>query len=192
MKIDKAEMSLVASNSSEVLGSTRTALAPLQRAIRSHNQLFIFFCGNPARGDDSAGYLLYETLKSTHNQLIKNNKLNIIYDHQWQIEDALELKREGLFLFVDASARPGPPICLSAITTAQNIASTSHSLSPSQLLGVAAQVGIEPPEVLWQLGITGYCFELGAQMSPEVKLSCTFLIQVLDELIEDWSAQWVP
>ena len=184
----KPEESLVINGNSHISDLVKAALAPLQLALRNHSRLTIFLCGNPARGDDGAGFVLHKTLNNEHKALIKNNKIKLIYDLQWQVEDVCELENKGLFLFIDASARLGPPVFLSAISSPQTLSSTSHSLSPSQLLSVANQVGIAPPEVLWQLGITGHNFELGDEMSTKVQESCSALTQAINELIRDWCA----
>ncbi len=165
----------------------RARLLPLERALRRCQSLTLFLCGNPARGDDGIGTELEKRLKRNLNHLNKKEIVKVIYDMQWQIEDSLEFRAKGLALFVDCSVSALPPFELGRVTRGQH-GSGSHSLSPSELLGVAELTGIAQPQEAWQLALPGHNFELGHSVNPELKQSARILTDALAAVIDEWSA----
>ncbi len=164
----------------------RGRLAPLEESLCHCRQVLILLCGNPSRGDDGLGYACYQALLESLEALIENGKVRLIYDTQWQIEDALEFTPQRLLLFIDAAMAAETPFQLSPVVHPQRPSFSSHSLSPAQLLAVSAQLGNAPPAAIWQLLVPGNDFSLGSPLSRPVQRRSEQLLGALVPLIKRW------
>ena len=142
------------------------SLEPLFEALPGCSRLLILCCGNPSRGDDAVGPLLYEYLVQQQAELqIAAGRMELIQDFQWQVEDAMEMEPSDLVLFIDAALDADPPFALRRVEPSLHQAHTSHALAPDDLLSVRQRLGLALPQQIWQLGVCGREFGLDAPIS---------------------------
>lgn len=119
--------------------------------------LLVFGWGNLSRGDDALGPLFVERLRVT---LLGRRDVELLEDHQLQVEHALDLLGRERVLFVDASVMTDAPFAAVPLKPARDGSFSSHALSPQALLQVHASLyGPPPPSTL--LAIRGEHFLLG-------------------------------
>ncbi len=119
--------------------------------------------GNPSRGDDAIGPLLYGRLEQWLEKAGLAGKFELYEDFQLQIEHALDLKGRRLALFIDAGDNTPGPYTFTRVLAAEGIMHTSHALPPESVLQVYRQVeGSEPPPS-FVLCVRGEQFALGAE-----------------------------
>jgi len=119
--------------------------------------------GNPSRGDDAIGPLLYGRLAEWLENAGLAGEFDLYEDFQLQIEHALDLKGRRLALFIDAGDNTPGPYTFEPVAAAEGIMHTSHALPPASVLQVYRQVeGGEPPPS-FVLCVRGEQFALGAE-----------------------------
>jgi len=122
----------------------------------------VFTWGNPSRGDDAIGPLIYDRLlQATWPQL------EVLTDFQLQIEHTLDLEQRQKVIFVDASVSAHPPFDFYRLTAEHDSSYTSHAMSPQSLLAVYQQVNRRPTPDSFMLSIRAYQFELGQAISTK-------------------------
>lgn len=143
----------------------------------------IFTYGNPSRGDDALGPLLYERLESEKriNKLLQ--RVDLLTDFQLQIEHAMDLQNRERIIFVDASVSAAAPFEYSRLTPAREISYTTHAMSPAEVLSVYQQINGKALPPAFLLGIRGYEFALGqpltSQAEGNLQLACEFILELL-------------
>jgi len=55
--------------------------------------ILIFAYGNPSRGDDALGPMIFELLEKNKQQSSELSKVDLLTDYQLQIEHAIDLER---------------------------------------------------------------------------------------------------
>lgn len=120
--------------------------------------LLVLAWGNPSRGDDALGPLFAERLQAS---LGHREDVEILVDHQLQIEHALDLVDRQRVLFVDASQSATGPFEVTALQARRDDSFTTHALSPHALLQVHRQVHLGEAPDCTLLAIRGERFELG-------------------------------
>jgi hydrogenase maturation protease len=148
-------------------------------------KILVFGIGNPARQDDGLGPAFISRLEKA--------KIPGIYleaDYQLQVEDALLFSEHQLVVVVDAIKSGRKPFVFKKIKPAEDSSFTTHHLSPEALLYLT-QVLYERNPGVWLLGIRGYKFSLGEQLSPKAQenfgAACKFLVKVLRAVITSGS-----
>lgn len=128
------------------------------------SRFLILAWGNPSRGDDALGPRLIERLDALQG-LPGGLGVELLTDFQLQIEHALDLADRDLVVFADAAARGPEPFAFGPVTPEPSLPISTHALTPGGVLAVYRRVvgGQEP--VCHVLGIRGYAFELGADLS---------------------------
>jgi len=132
----------------------------------------VFFFGNPDRGDDSAGQLLYDWAEQTINAsstAATPNELRLIYDFQLEPEHIFDLEGCDLGVFVDCVLNQSEPTTWSRLETGNQIMFTSHSVTPESLLFLFESTFRKKAPPCYLLGITGTQFELGSQASKSTQ-----------------------
>ncbi|MBU1214203.1 MAG: hydrogenase maturation protease [Gammaproteobacteria bacterium] len=126
--------------------------------------VLIFAVGNESRGDDALGPLLLRCIQ-------ENNSVSVecLEDFQLQVEHAADLLGRRQVVFVDADVSCEPPFLFSALEPAHDHSYSSHAQSPAALLHTFKQVYAEPLPQCFVLGIRGYGFELGDELSAEAE-----------------------
>jgi len=108
--------------------------------------------GNPGRLDDGLGPALAE-------ELSRNCDIDVDIDSDYQltVEDALAVSQHKVVIFADAAVKGSEPFYFKRLLPENNISFTSHSISPSALIGLAEDLFHTKADA-YLLGIRGYCF----------------------------------
>lgn len=122
-------------------------------------------CGNPSRGDDAIGPLLFERAA----RLCERERLAVdcLEEFQLQIENALDLRDRKLCLFVDASLDATAPFAFARARPSGVESPLTHALSPSAVLAVYERIEHAPPPPAFVLAVRGTSFELGEPLSHD-------------------------
>lgn len=120
--------------------------------------------GNPSRLDDGLGPAMIDLLESEN---LTNVELET--DFQLNIEDLVGLDQYQTVIFVDADVSTEPPFDFCRVKPEADISFSTHSVSPSSLLGLAeSHFGISIPGFV--LAIRGYEFDdFGETLSPKAQ-----------------------
>lgn len=124
--------------------------------------VLVFAVGNESRGDDALGPLLLRRIQDG-----ASDSVECLEDFQLQVEHAADLLGRRQVVFVDADVSCEPPFHFSELQAAHDHSYSSHAQSPSALLHTFEQVYEAPLPQCYVLGIRGYGFELGEDLSPE-------------------------
>jgi len=136
--------------------------------------------GNPLRGDDGAGYMAAELLRTR----VQNPAVGIVSEQQLLPEMMQGIAEAKLVIFIDASVsgrtgkfhriplRPAP-VC----------GRFSHHATPEALLAGAQALYGHTPEAVHYL-IPGRFFEAGQEMTPSVRRAVNDLVQALAQELE--------
>lgn len=164
-----------------------------------HAPLLIFAYGNPSRGDDALGPLIYEHLlndrhrnKHRHANADKNGtqKVDLLTDYQLQIEHALDLEQREAILFVDASSSCTSAYELRRIAPEADNSYTTHAMTPAAVLEVYQQINQRPPPPAWMLTVRGYEFSLGKALSERARHNLRASYHFIDELLHTETKNW--
>ena len=120
--------------------------------------LLVFAWGNASRGDDALGPRFAEALRVAWTD---GRVVEVLDDHQLQIEHALDLQGRERVLFVDASLKAAAPFEVTPVRPQRDASYSSHAMSPQALLQVHQDAFGTPPPPSWLLAIRGEAFELG-------------------------------
>lgn len=136
----------------------------------------VFVCGEPARGDDAAGFAAVELLPAA-----ALGRAEVIRAGQLDVQLLLDLPAERPCVVVDAVAgirvgslfvRPLADIVGAARERSEAGATpalrSSHELPLDQVLALAALLRATPPVGTF-VGIGGACFDFGTDLSPAVR-----------------------
>jgi hydrogenase maturation protease len=132
----------------------------------SPKPVLVFPYGNPSRGDDALGPVLYERIEGRQRVAGDFAHVELQTDFQLQVEHVLDLRFREWVLFVDASQAAQPPYAFYRLHPARETGYTTHAMSPAGVLAVYRQVYAEPPPPAFMLSIRGYHFGLGQALSP--------------------------
>ncbi len=123
--------------------------------------------GNPSRGDDALGPLMYDRLQSAQSNGEISNTVSLFTDFQLQIEHILDFKGVDCVIFVDAALHEPDAFSFKKITARSDQTFSSHALSPQALLAVYESVlGLASPPA-YVLAIQAFEFELGTNLSAK-------------------------
>lgn len=134
--------------------------------------LLVLAVGNPSRGDDAIGPLLAEQLTRWLAQQDDSTRarIDVITDQQLVVEHVFDLQGRQRVLFIDAAAQGPAAVQLMALQPPTELpAVSSHSSTPTQLLGLHRSLLNTPPPPAALLTLTGHGFELGAPLSDEAQ-----------------------
>jgi hydrogenase maturation protease len=131
--------------------------------------VLVFTYGNPSRGDDALGPLMYELLKEQQQTTGLLNGVALLTDFQLQIEHATDLQHRQRVIFVDASLTASPPYEFQTLLPEQDASYTTHAMSPAAVLAVYQQIHQQPPPSAFLLAIRGYEFRLGEPLSARAR-----------------------
>jgi len=143
--------------------------------------LVIFGYGNPSRGDDALAPQLFTLLRERHQQ---QAHITLIEDFQLQIEHALDLEKQDLALFIDASVDCPQAFCFSQLEAEQDHTYTTHALHPKAVLHVYQQVKHSAPPPAFLLTIRGQHFELGEPLTPVAQQNLQLAFEFLQPLCD--------
>ncbi len=135
--------------------------------------------GNPGRLDDGLGPAFAERIASLAIPGVTADA-----DYQLNVEDAEAVARHDAVLFADASVDAAAPFTLTPLAPAPGVLGfSSHSVSPSTLLGLAASLFGARPRA-WLLALRGYEFDafgegLSAQAAANLDAAVAHLATLL-------------
>ena len=151
--------------------------------------LVIFAWGNISRGDDGigprmAGYLLG----------LSNPRIDVIEDHQLNIEHVTDIREGTPVLFIDASVSLQEGYQVERLQPSDDGNFSTHAISPAALLNVYCETMEQPAPEAFLLHIAGRHFGLGDDLSPEsedsIAAAWAFLKDVLDGPVSDWASRF--
>ena len=146
--------------------------------ISAESTLTVFAWGNASRGDDAIGPLLAERLRSAGAQ-----GLNVIEDHQLNIEHVSDLDSNAAALFIDASVDIAEGCRLQRIGPSRDGNFSTHAISPEALLNVFERATGRPAPESWLLHVAARDFELGAPPGAVAHAAIDAANQFLQDLL---------
>lgn len=128
--------------------------------------------GNPSRGDDALGPLLFDQLGAwlVHQPQGTQDAIDLLCELQLQPEHVYDLQGRDRVLFIDASVDGTPDVCctpLAETPTAPSI--SSHQCSPAALINWYRQLFEAPPPACHLLTLPGQAYELGAPLTAQAE-----------------------
>ncbi len=114
--------------------------------------LMVIGYGNPGRLDDGLGPRFIERLEE-----LSLPDITLDSDYQLTIEDSAKVAENDLVLFVDASVNAPDPFEIKELQPSDPMSFTSHSVAPSQVLGMARDL-FKSNVRAFVLGIRGHHF----------------------------------
>ena len=125
--------------------------------------------GNPSRGDDALGPVLFDMLEKHKQETNCLTDVDLLTDFQLQIEHAVDLVDRKYVVFVDAGISCAVPFEFETLEPQRDDSFTTHAMSPASVLAVYKQINHREPPPAWLLTIRAYEFGLGKSMSAQAK-----------------------
>ena len=141
--------------------------------------------GNESRGDDAIGPILARRIVA-----LNEPRINVVEDHQLNIEHVLDLGAGVPALFIDASTAIDVDYVVENLTPRQDASISTHSISPQALLGLYEQTLGEAAPDAYLLHVCGRRFELGENLSDVAQESLDQAWKFLAGLFAEPEGQW--
>jgi hydrogenase maturation protease len=155
-----------------------------------HAPVLIFTYGNPSRGDDALGPIMFDLLEKYRQESGRRNNIDLLTDYQLQIEHAVDLEQRECVLFIDASVSCSAPYAFHKLQPQQDDSYTTHAMSPGAVLAVYWQINQQEPPPSYILTIRGYEFGLGQDITEQAKKNLDLSFKFVKELLETDVAGW--
>jgi hydrogenase maturation protease len=141
----------------------------------------VLACGNALRGDDGIALHVAHQLYGA----ICDAETEIVCSHQWLPEQAEDLSRADVAVFVDASValRAGEIRVQSVRANVEVAGVTSHEVSPEKLMRLAREVFGRAPHKAYLVTIGGGSFEHGSEFSAAVREAVPAALKQIQELL---------
>lgn len=150
---------------------------PRQTAARPSGVLVLAY-GNPGRMDDGLGPAVATALASRPAAGI-----TVTTGYQLMPEDAAEIAKHGLVLFVDAAVSGPAPFWVKRIAPSRSASFSTHAVAPAALLALAGDALGGTAEA-FALGIRGYQFDgFGEGLSPQARDNLNAALAFLEEVL---------
>lgn len=131
--------------------------------------VLIFTYGNPSRGDDALGPVMFDKLERYQSKTNDLSDVDLLTDFQLQIEHAVDLEGRRCILFIDAGVSCAEPFEMHQLQAERDDSFTTHAMSPASILSVYKQINGEEPPPAYLLTIRAYEFGLGLAMSETAR-----------------------
>lgn len=154
-------------------------------AASSDAALTVFAWGNESRGDDAIGAILASRIIE-----LDNSAINVVEDHQLNIEHVMDFEDGVPALFIDASVAIETAYKLEKLTPFGDASISTHSISPSALLALYEQTLSKPAPDAYLLQVHGSEFELGEDISALTRESVNEAWSFLDKLFASPDTSW--
>jgi hydrogenase maturation protease len=141
--------------------------------------ILIYGYGNPGRQDDGLGPALVERLEDERIPGVATDT-----NYQLQIEDAVAVSESDAVIFVDATESGGAPFTFTELEPSDNVAFTTHSVSPGSVLAICRDVYRKEVKA-YVLAIRGYGWEFMEQMTPVAEKNLEEAYRFLRNKIDD-------
>ena len=146
----------------------------------------VLACGNALRGDDGIGLFLAHQLYGA----ICDAETEIVCSHQWLPEQAEDLSRAQVAVFIDASAAIAPgEIRIQPISgkNRKTAGATTHSITPERLMSLARELFGAAPERAYLVTVGGASFEHGSEFSAPVRKAIPAALRQIQNLLSEES-----
>lgn len=154
-------------------------------ADSSEPAITVFAWGNESRGDDAIGSLLARRIIGLENPFVE-----VIEDHQLNIEHVMDIRDDVPVLFVDASVAIDADFALEKLVPRHDDSISTHSISPVALLDLYQQTLGRPAPDAYLLHVCGRHFELGEEINAATRLSVDRAWQFLSAVFSRPRGQW--
>ena len=151
----------------------------------NNKPILIFTWGNPSRGDDAIGPLIYDYLQQEDFEDVE-----VLTDFQLQIEHATDLENRDCVLFVDASVSSTEPCEFYRLVPEHDDTYTTHAMSPASLLAVYQKINRQDPPPAFMLSVRGYEFGLGMAVSASGHHNLVQAIDFIRQLLSTEYSLW--
>jgi hydrogenase maturation protease len=146
---------------------------------RGKSTILVIGYGNLGRLDDGLGPRLAEALER-----FASERVTIDSDYQLQVEYAEEVSRHDVVVFVDAAVSGQEPFYVQEVTPVSGVSFSSHSLGPSEVLGLAHDL-FKAQTRGFVVGIRGYEFdEFGERLSAGARANLASAIDFLQSVLK--------
>ena len=157
-------------------------------AILTDPALVVFAWGNISRGDDGIGPRIASYLLG-----LSDPRIDVIEDHQLNIEHVTDIREGTPVLFIDASVALTEGFRVERLIPSDDGNFSTHAISPAALLNVYCETMAQPAPEAFLLHIAGRHFGLGDGLSAEsedsVAAAWAFLKDLLDCPVTEWTAR---
>ena len=156
-------------------------------APSSDAAITVFAWGNESRGDDAIGAILAKRIID-----LDDPSINVVEDHQLNIEHVIDIADEVPILFIDASVAIESDYLLEKLTPLRDASISTHSISPVALLDLYEQtLGRVAPDA-YLLHVRGNSFELGDEIGEPAFESVNKAWRYLGDLFSRPRENWGP
>ena len=135
--------------------------------------------GNPARGDDKAGWLVADRIEERWG-----NRIDVLRFHQLDIMLAEQFANYDVVVFVDAETtdlgQGRPPTLLQPSLELREV---THILEPASVLGICKAVYHAEPKA-YLVTVSAQTFEFVGTISPETRRDIDRAVADIDELLD--------
>lgn len=152
--------------------------------------ILIFAYGNPSRGDDALGPVMFELLEKNKQDSSELDKIDLLTDYQLQIEHAVDLEQRECVLFIDASVSATAPYEFHRLQAERDSSYTTHAMSPVAVLDVYQQIHKCDPPPSYMLLIRGYEFGLGQLISEQANINLQQGYEFIKRLLVTDVSRW--
>jgi hydrogenase maturation protease len=157
---------------------------------RKPSPVLVFTYGNPSRGDDAIGPVMFDLLEQYIEESDEGENVELLTDYQLQIEHAVDLERREGVLFIDASLTAESPYEFHELQPQRDDSYTTHAMSPASVLAVYRLINHQRPPLSYMLTIRGYEFGLGQALTEQARWNLQqgfdFVKKLLSTSIENW------
>ncbi len=146
---------------------------------RDKSTFLVIGYGNPGRLDDGLGPRLADELEGLASEAV-----TIDSDYQLQVEYAEEVSRHDVVVFADAAVSGPEPFYVEEVTPVSGVSFSSHSLGPSEVLGLARDL-FKAQTRGFVVGIRGYEFdEFGERLSAGAQANLAAALDFLQSVLK--------
>lgn len=150
-------------------------------------KILVHAYGNSGRGDDGLGEEFIKRLERCM-ETKDLRSTDIEQSFQLNIEHAAVMADYDIVIFVDASKADIADFSFQKINTEQQNSFTSHSISPSKLLSICAELYNRSP-LVYLLQVKGYQWEFDAGLSQQAIENLEKALKFSIEFITDFQNQ---
>lgn len=148
-----------------------------------NEKVLVYGYGNPGRQDDGLGVLLAAKIEVwARNKGYSNIRTETNY--QLNIEDAAEIKEEGLVIFADASLETGYDFKIVPLEPSSQVEFTMHAVHPAFILYLCGSIYSTFPRA-YILHLRGYEWEFKEGLSPQAAENLESAFLSLTEALEE-------
>ena len=146
------------------------------------SRILIYGIGNPARQDDALGIVFVEKLQ----EWVKIEQLpNISFDSNYQlnIEDAYDVSKKDIVVFIDASVEPIEDFHFRQIFPEASMSISNHSMRPESVLSLCAELYAKKP-LAFLLTIKGFSWVLASAITDRANRNLSSAVDFTKSLLK--------